>query len=543
MATRTWMGLLLLALSLRAEERAPQNDSIRKEELRADLFFLAGDSLQGRLTNTPGNAIAAEWVKARFERLGLKPGGSDGSYFHAYHLMRGALGDDNLLEIAGDGGSTLRLRPGQDWYPLQFSASARAAGSVIFAGYGIAAPKLGHDDYRGRGLSGAIVLAFDDEPGEHDPNSPFDGLVRSEQASPLRKALAAQANGAAAILFVRDVHNHPGRDDFDASYRAAWPAQPSRIPRYSLASWVEKVHIPAAQISPALAAMLLERAQRSLADAGRAAETRGGTSPIGIGTKVEITTSVRREVVPDRSVLAIAEGADPRLKDEYVVVSAHLDHEGADGGRIWNGADDDGSGTVALLEIAEAYALAARAGQRPRRSVLFAVWNSEERGLFGAWAYADEPLVPRERIVAVLNMDMIGRNEEVPEGGGARFRGLQLQSAESNANAINVIGTTRSADLKGAVERANRGFGLELRFRYDNNVSNLMRRSDHWPFLQHGIPALWFHTGLHPDYHTVYDRPEKIHYGKMEKIARMIHQMSWDLAQQDGRPRLDARAP
>jgi hypothetical protein len=539
MATRTWLGFLLLALSLRAEERAPQNDSIRREELRADLFFLAGDALQGRLTNTPGNAIAAEWIKARFERLGLKPGGTDGSYFHAYNLMRGTLGEDNLLEIAGEG-STPRLRPGQDWYPLSFSASARAIGPVIFAGYGIAAPKLGHDDYRGRNFAGAVVLAFDDEPGEHDPNSPFDGVVRSEEASPLRKALSAQAKGAAAILFVRDVHNHSGRDDFDAAYRTAWPAQPPRIARYSLASWVEKVHIPAAQISPALAAMLFERAQRTLADAGRAAETRGGAPPVDVGGRVEITTSVRREIVPDRSVLAVAEGADPRLKDEYVVVSAHLDHDGADGARVFNGADDDGSGTVALLEIAEAYALAARAGQRPRRSVLFAAWNSEERGLFGAWAYADEPLVPRDRIVAVLNMDMLGRNEEVREGGGTRFRGLELQTAESNANAVNVIGTTRSADLKGAVERANRGFALDLRFRYDNNVSNLMRRSDHWPFLQHGIPALWFHTGLHPDYHTIYDRPEKILYAKVEKIARMIHQMSWDLAQQEGRPRLTA---
>ena len=133
-------------------------------------------------------------------------------------------------------------------------------------------------------------------------------------------------------------------------------------------------------------------------------------------------------------------------------------------------------------------------------------------------------------------MDMIGRNEEVQEGGGGRFVGLDLQTAESNRNAVNVIGTTRSRDLKAEVERANGSIGLDLRLRYDNNASNLMRRSDHWPFLQHGVPALWFHSGLHPDYHTIYDRPEKINYEKMEKIARLVHQASWDLAQQDGRP-------
>ena len=242
-------------------------------------------------------------------------------------------------------------------------------------------------------------------------------------------------------------------------------------------------------------------------------------------------------------MLAKLEGADPKLKDEWVVVCGHYDHNGADADQIWNGADDDGSGTVGLLEIAEAYALAAQAGARPRRSILFAAWNSEERGLLGAWAFVERPLVPLDKITAVLNMDMIGRSEEVPEGGGPRFRGLELQTAESNKNAVNVLGWSRSADLTAAVRQANAGLGMDLKMRYDNNVSQLLRRSDHWPFLQRGVPAIWFLTGLHPDYHTVYDRPEKIDYAKMERIARLVHQLSWNLAQQDGRPRLDERKP
>jgi Zn-dependent M28 family amino/carboxypeptidase len=192
-----------------------------------------------------------------------------------------------------------------------------------------------------------------------------------------------------------------------------------------------------------------------------------------------------------------------------------------------------------VVEIAEAYALAAQAGSRPRRSILFAAWDAEERGLLGAWAYAEQPARPLARTLAVLNLDMIGRNEEVPEGqgDGARFRGLRAQTPVSNRNAVNVLGTTKSADLKAAAEKANGAFGLDLRFRYDNNASNLMRRSDHWPFLQKGVPALWFLTGLHPDYHTIHDRPERINYEKFETIARMVHQMSWDLANADGRPR------
>lgn len=542
--------ILLPVLSLPAQDRAPQNESIRKEDLRADLYFLAGDSLQGRLTDTPGNTIAMEFIKSRFERLGLKPGGPEGSFFHPYNLMVGSLGEENELEVTLPSaitlapGNTLRFKPGQDYYPLNFSASGRASGNLSFAGFGIIAPELGHNDYPGEFLRGSIVLVLDDEPGERDPNSPFDGVVRSEYSSALRKTLFAQEKGAGGILFVRDVHNHPGPENFEASFRSAWPPQPPRVQRYTLASWMEKVRIPAAQISPALASILIQDTQKSLPELARSAETSPGIARWkGFSPRVEIKTSVRRHIVPDRNVLAIAEGSDPRLKEEYVIVCAHFDHDGADGGRIFNGADDDGSGTVGLLEIAEAYSLAARDGQRSRRSILFAAWNSEERGLLGAWAFAENPIIPLDRIVTVLNMDMIGRNEEVPDGGGTRFRGLELQTAESNRNAMNVIGTERSADLKAEAEKANRPFGLDLRFRYDNNISNLMRRSDHWPFLQHGVPALWFHTGLHPDYHTIYDRPERIHYAKMEKIARMIHQMSWNLAQQDSRPKLNSRKP
>jgi Zn-dependent M28 family amino/carboxypeptidase len=228
------------------------------------------------------------------------------------------------------------------------------------------------------------------------------------------------------------------------------------------------------------------------------------------------------------------------LKDEWVIVSAHFDHNGADATQIFNGADDNGSGTVALLEIAEAYALAAQAGQRPKRSVLFAAWNSEERGLLGAWAYTEQPLAPLSSIAAVLNMDMIGRNEEVPVGGGPRFNGLEVQTAESNSNAVNLMGFSKVPDITAAMDRANGGIGLELKKRYDNNASNLLRRSDQWPFLQRGVAAMGLMTGLHPDYHTQYDRPEKINYVKMEKIARLVHQASWDLANAEARPKAPA---
>jgi hypothetical protein len=184
--------LSVLSLSFQHSDRAPEIDSIRKEEMRPDLFFLAGDDMQGRLTNTPSNSLAGEFIKSRFERMGLKPAGSHGSFFQRYNLMSSTLGDENVLQVTGGDNVTLRLKSGQDYYPLYFSASGRARGKLVFTGFGITAPELSYDDYRTETLGGNIVLALDHEPGERDPNSPFDGVVSAESGGALRKTLFAQ---------------------------------------------------------------------------------------------------------------------------------------------------------------------------------------------------------------------------------------------------------------------------------------------------------------------------------------------------------------
>jgi Zn-dependent M28 family amino/carboxypeptidase len=533
--------LFIAGLSAQQRDRAPQNESIKQEDLRADLFFLAGDAMRGRLTDTEENRATADYIRSRFERDGFKPAAPGNSYFQNYNLMTATLGEGNTLDVLGADGAARRLHQGQEFYPQRFGASGHVSAPVVFAGFGITAPRLQYDDYTGE-VKGKIVLVLDHEPGERDPNSPFDGVVTSEPSTAWRKALAAQERGAAAIVFVSDVHNHPGAANFEQAARNAWPEKPPRILNYMLATWADRIHIPAAQISPAIAESLLAGTGKTLQDLAKSAETARGFTPLALpGVRLDLHTAVDRHLVPDRNVVALLEGSDPVLKNEWVLVTAHFDHNGADGTQIFNGADDNGSGTVALLEIADAYALAAQQGRRPRRSVLFAAWNSEERGLLGAWAYTEEPLAPLANITAILNMDMVGRNEEVPVGGGGRFNGLDVQTAESNNNAVNMMGFTRAPDVAAAVDKANAGIGLEIKKRYDNNTSNLVRRSDQWPFLQRGVPGLGFMTGLHPDYHTVYDRPEKINYVKMEKIARLIHQASWDLANADARPKTSAK--
>ena len=529
----------LLGAQPASPARAPASDVITTPKMRADLEFLAGDALRGRLTDTPENAIALEWIAARFKWLGLKPMGANGTYFLPYGLSIGSLGSGlNELAIAR-GEQVARYDRTTGFYPHRYSASASATGDLVFAHFGIIAEPVGYDDLAGE-VKGKVLLLLEHEPGENDSTSAFDGIVTSEYTNPLKKALAAQARGAAAVLYVTDVQNHQGAQSFEAASRNYWPAQPPRLLPYTLAAWADKLTIPVGQISVALADSLVRGAGKSLADLARAAESARGSTPVPVpGVRVTITASVVRRTVPDRNVLAAIEGSDPTLRNEWVVISAHPDHNGAVGDTVFHGADDNASGAVGLLAIAEAYAKAAATGQRPRRSVLFASFNSEERGpLMGSWGYTEAPAVPLARTVAMINMDMIGRNEEVPENGGARFRGLPVQTSESNKNSVTLLGWSRSASLTAAVERANARYTLTLKKNYDNNASQLLRRSDSWPFLQHGVPAIWFHNGLHPDYHLTSDTADRINYEKMERIVKLVHQLSWDLAQAAGRPTL-----
>ena len=531
---------LLLTLAAFGQNRAPAIETIRKEEMKADLSFLASDRMRGRLTGTPEYAMAAEWIAARYARLGLQPIAPDGSFYQRFDLALSRLAEGNRLMVSTGPDSRRLARQGEDFYPLIFSADAEARGRVLLKGFGISAPELNWDDYRGRSVKGSIVMILEGEPAPTDPKSQFDGLVTSEYSNSLRKTLTAQAQGASAVLFVnaRARAEERATRPFASTARAYWPAKPPHLERYTLASYAGLIRIPVLQISPALAEQILGRELGPLLE-----EAARGAARVSVESDVSIdmAASLNRTIIPDRSVIAKIEGSDPNLKSEAVLISAHYDHNGAEGTQIFNGADDNGSGTVAVLDIAEAFVAAAQQGRRPRRTVIFAVWGSEERccgPLLGSWAWVEHPLWPLEKTVAALNMDMIGRSEEVPEGGGQKFNGLKAQTAASNANSVHIMGYSFSPDVAAVFRDANREIDLTLRMDYDNNGSNLLRRSDQWPFLQRSVPAVFLHTGLHPDYHTTLDRPERIDYAKMERIARLVYQASWDLAQNESRPKM-----
>ena len=193
---------ILWIVAVAAQQRAPQNESIRQDDLRADLFFVAGDAMRGRLTDTEENRATADYIRSRFERNGFTPAAPGNSYFQNYNLMTATLGQGNALDVIGADGSTRTLHEGQEFYPQRFGASGHVSAPVVFVGFGITAPQWQHDDYNGD-VKGKIVLALDHEPGERDPKSPFEGVVTSEASTGWRKALAAQEKGAAAILFVK----------------------------------------------------------------------------------------------------------------------------------------------------------------------------------------------------------------------------------------------------------------------------------------------------------------------------------------------------
>ncbi len=538
-------AVVILLLSLTAagcpkSGAAPMNDTITESELRADVFALADDSTKGRYIGTPELARAGDWVRDRFQSLGLEPAGDGSSFDQRFDMMWFSLGKgENSLTVDGAGGP----RPfGQGWYPLNFSPTATASGEVVFAGFGIDEPHLAYDDFKGVDLHGKIVLVMDREPGVDDLGSPFDGIVTAEASRSFRKAMAAQKRGAVGLLLVRDIHTRGDITNWPQSAAGAWPSAPRRIETFLLGDWARSITIPSVMISAQLADSLIAKAGTTLKDLALASEAaqRGLGAKLLPGTRVSLTTSVDRHVTPGRNIMAMVRGSDSKLRDEAVIVIGHIDHNGMGGDSIFNGADDNASGAVGVMAVAGAYARALKDGKRPRRTVIFAVDDAEERGpLLGSWSMTLHPKIPLANTVAVINMDMIGRNQEVPERGGSRFAGLEPQSAESNANAVNILGYTRAPELAAAVQTLNTATGsdsLVLRLRYDNNSSNLLRRSDQWPYIENDVPAIWFHTGLHPDYHTPEDDASKLNYPKMTRIVRLVHSVSWAVANADQRP-------
>jgi hypothetical protein len=507
-------GLAVASLGFLTQVQPPPAspvESIRAGEIEDKVRHLASDEFMGRGNGTPELDRAADYIAGVFAENGLEPGGDNG-FFQEFTVERLSLGAENRLEVPS---RSVSLEAGRDFIPLPGSVDGEVAGRLVFAGYGIRAWETGsgpgYDDLEGLDLEGRIAVVLEGFPRSADPASPFNVLSSADPAGVASKAENAEAAGARALVLVQ---GPLGGARTSIGYYAG-AMQPGLSPRRSimeLAPGVGDARIPVVVVSRAASLRLvpeLESLQRSI-DTGLRSMTRD------LGEEARLRVDLDRDGYTARNVIGIVRGSDPGLGHEAIVVGAHYDHDGVEGGRIWNGADDNASGTSGLLELAEAFAMDAP----PPRTVVLAAWAGEEKGMLGSRNYVREAPVPISDTVAMFQIDMIGRNEDHPANPA---EGFLLERDEENTNALNMIGSVFSADLRNVVEEANQAVGLDLKFRYDYRAENLIQRSDHWTFLSRGVPSLFFFGGLHPDYHTPEDTAEKINYPKIEKVVRLVY--------------------
>jgi hypothetical protein len=511
---------------------AGQTGRIRVADLRADLTFLASDALEGRLSLERGSEAAIQFLVAEFAKAGLKPVNGE-SYLQPVPLVEYRVDRSETTFAYWRASEHHTVKYGGDFFGGS-SVESDVRGPVVFAGYGITAPEFGYDDYAGLDARGKIVLIFDHEPQENNPNSIFNGLGNTRHANSLLKLLNAQQHGAVGVLVAGEPERkHPS----NLERMARIPGSDQRARRLAPQALVDSdAKIPSFQVSDEIAADLLAATGRKPADLQAAIDQslKPASQPLpDTRAEMRVVLAERRRGI-SYNVLGLVEGTDPALKNETIVFSAHHDHDGAWDGNIRPGADDNGSGTVGVLELARAFA---SSPTKPKRSLLFAIFAAEERGLLGAYYYVAHPLRPLETTRAVINFDMIGRNEKASK----QTDGL-IDIAADTSNELNLIGTINSPDYRAAVERKNDSVGLRLNYKWDHDAAlNIFQRSDQFPFALRDIPAVWWFTGFHPDYHQTTDTVEKINFAKMEKILRLAYLAGEEFANASATPRYVAR--
>ena len=483
--------------------------------MRADVAFLSSKSLAGRRSGLPGGEIAAEFLAAEMEKAGLRPAAGS-NFLQTIPVVEFEVdAAASSLTLAG------KTLPRAGNFTCNFPESVRLSARVVFAGYGITAPELGYDDYAGIDVRGKWALVLPGEPQRQNRDSIFNGPGDTIYAGPRLKILNAQQHGAAGVLLL------PG--PAPEAPRVTGSGGSPAAPRPSQALARSRLVIPLVTLlAPAAADLLPNR--RELAEKIDSAGRPASFALPGAGVTLDHRISGSLPI-PSANVAGWIEGSDPRLKAETIIVCAHHDHLGASGDAYFPGANDNASGAAAVLELARALAAS---GLRPRRSVLFLIFGSEEVGLLGSYYYVQNPLRPLASTAAVVNLDMIGRNETPsPQTDRGRWH-----IPADTSNALNPIGAHYSPGLRRAIESANAQAGLRLDFRLDaDHTLNILQRCDHYPFLLERIPSVWLFTGFHPEYHQPTDTVDRLNLDKMLKIARLALQMIWDLANQDAAPK------
>lgn len=473
---------------------APAPAPFASEQLRERLAWLAHDDRRGRDTTSTEAVEVSAWIAAAWERAGLLPRGVEGTWFQPFAVPEPVLGEGNRLETIVDGAVESHAVE-KDWNPFSVSGCGEVEGDVVFAGFGIRAPERNYDDLAGIDVAGKVVLVFRKNPGWQE----------AQHAAFLTKLKVLSEAGATAVLLCNNPETTAGGSDGIGHWSA------------SLGAPAASASIPYLFVSQAIAQRLLATAGLELAQVENALRTTGPASRDLPGVRVRLATSLAKtEGKNARNVVGWLPGYDPDVAEEVVVLGAHFDHVGlglfgSTGGaeavgQIHNGADDNGSGTTLLLALADWFS---RPENRPRRSMQFIAFTGEERGLLGSAYYVAHPTIPLEDVVAMLNLDMVGRCREgrLHVGGVGTAEGLQELVAACNAAAPLSI----TWDPGGAAP------------------------SDSTSFFRKGLPVLFFFTMLHADYHRPSDDIEHIEFDSMERIGRLVAAVAAEIADRDER--------
>lgn len=556
-------ALIAIAEPQAASKNSTQQIDVR--ELRDWLTYIASDDLQGRAVFGSGIGLAASYIEDHLREWGVKPAGDHGSYLQTVRVVgvKATSHSSVTVEVGGE------RRTFPDGQGIQFPRNAgakqqRRVERVEFMGYGLDVPALAHDDYRGKDVSGAAVIWLGAAGPASIDQSRFRLLNYRNQYATANKGAAAVIGAGPAPRAGRGAGRAGQAGGAGQAGRAGQPggagqAGLNNAPDFTTAERLDHLLPPSASGNDAFFEFLFSRAPVKYDELKKRVEARQPLPAFRLDG-VTMTFDIDNDYEPVRTQLAqnvvgIIEGSDAKLKSTYVAFGAHYDHvgyadgelaknaegqtrrigapgivtPGAEDDRIWNGADDDGSGTVTLMALARAFAT----GPRPKRSLLFVWHTGEERGRLGSLYYVDHPTVPLDSIVAQLNIDMIGRNRD---------------NKASESNTTYLVGSDRiSTELDQIAQAANQSLKTPLTLDYEMNDPSdpelVYTRSDHYSYASRDIPVIFFTNGLHPDYHANTDEVSKIEFDKMAHIGDLIYATAWRVANLDHAPVRDRLGP